>query len=179
MSAQADSQSGRFAPNRSADPYADLVVIDARAPRVDQEIIAVAVLLGVAFGWPLAWALAALQFLATLTLGRRYSIGYLTYFELVRPRLGEGPLEDSRPRRVAPTIGVVFLGAAAISWWLGLEAVGTVLAAMVGALALLAAVTGYCVGCALYRIDARLRGVIDSTERFLESNPLPAGVSVA
>ena len=73
----------------------------------------------------------------------------------------------------------MFLGAAAISWWLGLEAVGTVLAAMVGALALLAAVTGYCVGCALYRIDARLRGVIDSTERFLESNPLPAGVSVA
>ena len=104
MSARAGSQSPRSAPRRRADPYTDLAVIDARAPRVDQAVIGVVVLLGVVFGWPLAWALAALQFLLALTLGRRFSVGYLIYFELLQPRFGEGPLEDSRPRRVAPTI---------------------------------------------------------------------------
>ena len=101
----------------------------------------------------------ALQIAIGLTLGRRYCLPCLAYFELVQPRLGEGPLEDSRPPRLANMMGIAFLGLAAASWWLGAEAAGTVLGALVAALALLAASTGLCVGCELYRLSARLRGI--------------------
>ena len=56
-------------------------------------------------------------------------------------------------------IGSVFLGAAALAWWLGAPTVGTVLGALVAALALLAAATGFCAGCEIYKLGARLRGI--------------------
>jgi len=143
----------------SADPYRDLDVIDERAPRVNQALVGVVALLGVVFGWPLAWALLALQLLLGLTLGRRFCLACLAYFELIQPRIGEGSLEDARPPRLANQIGFAFLTASAAAWWVGLPAVGTVLAAIVAALALLAASTGLCAGCELYRIKARLRGI--------------------
>jgi hypothetical protein len=144
---------------RSADPYRDLDVIDERAPRANQALVGVGALCGVVLGWPLLWTLVALQLLLALTLGRRFCLACLAYFALVQPRLGEGPLEDARPPRLANRIGFVFLTAAAAAWWAGLETVGTVLAAIVAALALLAATTGLCAGCELYRLGARLRGV--------------------
>jgi hypothetical protein len=77
----------------------------------------------------------------------------------MQPRLGEGRLEDSRPPRLANMIGSAFLGAAALAWWLGSPTVGAALAAIVAALALLAAASGFCAGCELYRLGARLRGI--------------------
>jgi hypothetical protein len=56
-------------------------------------------------------------------------------------------------------IGVAVLGSAAAAWWLGASTVGTALGALVAALALLAASTGFCAGCELYRLGARLRGI--------------------
>jgi hypothetical protein len=56
-------------------------------------------------------------------------------------------------------VGVAFLGSAAAAWWLGAEALGTVLGAVVAFLALLAAVTGFCTGCWVYRLSARFRGI--------------------
>jgi hypothetical protein len=56
-------------------------------------------------------------------------------------------------------MGAVFLGSAALAWWLGAPAVGTALALVVAALALLAAVTGFCTGCEIYRLSARIRGI--------------------
>ncbi len=147
------------APRTGADPYRDLDVIDERAPRANQAVVGVFSLLGVIFGWPLAWAILALQLLVGLTLGRRFCLACLAYFELIQPRIGEGPLEDSRPPRLANRIGFVVLTAAAVAWWIGLPAVGTGLAAIVAALALVAATTGFCVGCELYRVSARLRGI--------------------
>jgi hypothetical protein len=101
----------------------------------------------------------ALQLAIGLTLGRRFCLPCLAYFELVQPRLGEGALEDSRPPRFANMVGVAFLGSAAVAWYLGAETLGTVLGSIVAGLALLAAVTGFCTGCWMYRIGARLRGV--------------------
>jgi len=146
-------------PTRTADPYRDTDVIDQRAPRFNQAVVGTVALLGALFGWPLAWALMGAQLLIGLTLGRRFCITCVAYFELIQPRLGEGELEDSRPPRLANTIGTVFLGGAAAAWWLGSPAVGTVLGGIVAALALLAAGTGLCVGCELYRLTARLRGI--------------------
>jgi hypothetical protein len=99
------------------------------------------------------------QLLIGLTLGRRFCLPCLAYFVLVQPRFGEGALEDSRPPRLANMIGAGVLGTAAASWWLGAETVGVVLGSLVAALALLAAATGLCVGCELYRLTARLRGI--------------------
>lgn len=52
---------------------------------------------------------------------------------MIQRRFGEGPLEDSRPPRLANAIGTVVLGAAALSWWLGSQAAGTVLGSLDGA----------------------------------------------
>lgn len=144
---------------RTADPWADTDVIDARAPRFNQVIVGLVALLGVIFGWPLAWALMALQLFIGLTAGRRYCLTCLAYFVLVQPRFGEGPLEDSRPPRLANMMGCAFLSAAALAWWLGTTTVGIVLAAIVAALALLAATSGFCTGCEIYKLTARLRGI--------------------
>jgi hypothetical protein len=146
---------------RTADPYRDTDVIDSRAPRFNQAVIGslalVAVLLGGA-AWVLL-ALLALQLAVGLIFGRRYCLPCLAYFELVQPRFGEGRVEDSRPPRFANLVGAVVLGAASLSWALGLERVGATLGLLVAGLALLAASTGLCVGCELYRIGARLRGI--------------------
>jgi hypothetical protein len=144
---------------RTADPFVDTDVIDVRAVRFNQATTGTVALLGALFGWPLAWALMAAQLAIGLTLGRRWCLPCLGYFTLIQPRVGEGPLEDSRPPRFANLVGVVFLSGAAASWWLGAEALATVLGAIVAALALLSASTGFCAGCWAYRLGARLRGV--------------------
>jgi hypothetical protein len=146
-------------PRRTADPWHDLDVIDERAPRFNQAFTGVVALLGAVFGWPLAWALMSAQLLIGLTLGRQYCLPCLAYYELVQPRFGEGRLEDARPPRLANKMGTAFLGLAGAAWWLGAPALGTVLGLLVAGLALLAASTGLCVGCELYRLSARLRGI--------------------
>jgi hypothetical protein len=159
---------------RTADPYRETDVIDSRAPRFAQAVTGAVALLGALFGWPLAWALMAVQILMGLTLGRQFCLPCLAYFELVQPRLGEGPLEDSRPPRLANMIGVAVLSAAATAWWLGAETLGIVLGGLVATLALLAASTGLCVGCEIYRVAARLRGVSPRSHDRIDPSDLPA-----
>jgi hypothetical protein len=158
---------------RSADPWGETEVIDARAPRFNQAVVGIVALAGALFGWPLLWALMGAQLLIGLTLGRRYCLTCLAYYELIQPRFGEGELEDSRPPRLANAIGVAFFGGAALAWWLGAPAIGTALAALVAALALLAAASGFCAGCELYRLSARLRGI--SAQRHNRIEPADLG----
>ena len=144
---------------RLADPWTDTDVIDERAPRFNQAVVGLVALAGAVLGWPLAWAIMGAQLLVGLTLGRRFCLTCLAYFGLVQPRLGEGRLEDARAPRLANAIGAAFLGSAALAWWLGAPGLGTALGSIVAALALLAAATGFCAGCELYRLAARLRGI--------------------
>ena len=143
---------------RVADPYRDLDVIDSRGPRFNQAVIGLLAALAVVLGWWWLLGLLALQLAVGLTLGRRYCLPCLAYFELVQPLLGEGPLEDSRPPRFANKVGVVFLTAAAVLWATGFETAGAVLGGIVAALALLAAVTGFCTGCEAYKLGSLLAG---------------------
>ena len=161
---------------RTADPWRDTDVIDARAPRFVQATTGAVALLGVVFGWPLAWALIGGQLLIGLTLGRRFCIPCAAYFIFIQPRIGEGPLEDSRPPRLANAIGAVCLGSAAGLWWLGAEPVATAIGGLVAFLALLAASTGLCVGCELYRLVAKLRGISPSHHSHLDPTDLPGRV---
>jgi hypothetical protein len=144
---------------RKADPYRDTDVIDARAPRTNQAIVGTLSLIAAITGWwPILGVLAG-QLAIGLVFGRRYCVPCLLYFEVIQPRIGEGPIEDSRPPRFANIVGAVFLGAATGAYLVGLNALGFALGMIVAALALLAAVTGLCVGCEIYRFAARLRGV--------------------
>jgi hypothetical protein len=144
---------------RTADPYRDLDVIDARAPRFNQAVVGLGSLVAVLTGWWPILTLLALQLGVGLRFGRRYCLPCVTYFELVQPRLGEGPIEDSRPPRFANQIGVTVLSAATVAYVVGLPVLGLALGGLVAALALLAATTGFCLGCEIYRLGARVMGV--------------------
>jgi hypothetical protein len=159
---------------RTAHPWNDTDVIDVRAARFGQATTGVVALLGVVFGWPLAWALMSAQLAIGLTLGRRFCIPCVVYFELIQPRFGEGELEDSRPPRLANAMGTVFLGSAAALWWAGAEGAATAVGVMVAFLALLAASTGFCAGCQLYRIAARMRGISPRHHDRIDPADLPA-----
>lgn len=159
---------------RTAHPWNDTDVLDVRAARFGQGTTGVVALLGVIFGWPLAWALMSAQLAIGLTLGRRFCIPCLVYFELIQPRFGEGELEDSRPPRLANAMGTVFLGSAAALWWAGAESVATAIGIMVTVLALLAASTGFCAGCQIYRLTARMRGISPRHHDRIDPADLPA-----
>jgi Domain of unknown function (DUF4395) len=156
---------------RTVDPYRDLDVIDANAPRFNQAVIGTLALVAFLTGWWPLLAILAAQLAIGLTLGRRWCLPCLAYFELVQPRVGEGPVEDSRPPRFANKVGVVFLGAAAISLALGFAILGWALALLVAGLALGAAATGICAGCELYKVLARIRG-IELCARCVAGEPL-------
>src|SRR6059058_453559 len=143
---------------RKADPYRDLHVIDSRAPRTNQAVVGLVSVLALATGWWWLLALLALQLAVGLVFGRRYCLPCLLYFELIQPRFGEGPLEDARPPRAANVVGLVVLTAAAIAYAAGLTTLGIVLALLVAGLAVLAAVTGFCTGCRLYKLGCAVRG---------------------
>ncbi len=170
---------------RSADPFRDQDVIDARAPRFNQATVGVGAVVAVVTGlWPIL-ALLALQLGVGLRFGRRYCLPCVAYFELVQPRLGEGSVEDARPPRFANQIGFTVLTVATLAYTVGLSWLGAGLGVVVAVLALLAATTGFCAGCELYRVGARVRGVrsrhlerIDLADIGL-TNPLPGDLVVS
>jgi O-antigen/teichoic acid export membrane protein len=155
---------------RRADPYHDTQVIDARAPRVNQAVVGIVSLVAILIGWWFLLALLALQLALGLVLGRRWCLACVLYYEVLQPRFGEGPLEDSRPPRFANVIGFGFLTAVFVAYAIGWATVGAVLGGIVAALALLAAVTGFCTGCNVYKVVCALTG-----HRFV-SCPLPPPV---
>lgn len=152
---------------RLAHPYHDLAVIDSRAPRFNQATIGALSVLAVAMDWWWLLGILAAQLVVGLTLGRRFCLPCLAYFELVQPRFGEGPIEDARPPRFANVVGALFLLGATASYGAGLEVVGAILGGLVAGLALLAAATGFCTGCEAYKLGSLLIG------RPFVSCPLP------
>jgi Domain of unknown function (DUF4395) len=146
-------------PRPTADPYADTDVVDARAPRFLQATVGAGAVAALLTGWWWLYGLLSLQLVAGLVLGRRWCLPCVAYFALVQPRVGEGRVEDARPPRFANKIGATVLGLAFAAHLAGLDAAGTALGAVVAVLALLAATTGLCAGCELYKLAARLRGV--------------------
>ncbi len=144
---------------RTVDPYRDTHVIDSRGPRTNQAIVGVGAL--IAFLLQQEWiiVLLALQLIVGLTLGRRFCLPCRLWFDVLQPRLGEGQIEDARVPRFANVIGAIFLTAASILLYAGFATVGWALPLIVAALALLAATTGICVGCEMYMLLARVRGI--------------------
>ena len=134
-------------------------VIDSRAPRFNQAFIALIAVSAYLFNaWPLL-IVGALQLALALTLGPRACLACQVYFRLIVPRFGHGPVKDARPVRFANLVGLVFLSLASLAHWAGFPIIGWVLAGIVAGLAGLAAVSGVCVGCEMYRLIAFVRGI--------------------
>jgi len=146
-------------PRPTADPYADTDVVDVRAPRFLQATIGTGAVVAVATGWWWLYGLLALQLVTGLVFGRRWCLPCVAYFRFVQPRLGEGRVEDARPPRFANMVGATVLSLAFAASLAGLVGAGRALGGLVAVLALLAASTGLCAGCELYKLGARLRGV--------------------
>ena len=146
-------------PRPTADPYADTDVVDVRAPRFLQATVGTGAVVALATGWWWLYGLLALQLVTGLVFGRRWCLPCVAYFRFVQPRLGEGRVEDARPPRFANMVGATVLSLAFAASLAGLDGAGRALGGLVAMLALLAASTGLCAGCELYRLGARLRGV--------------------
>lgn len=127
-----------------------LPLVDARAVRTSQGVVALLVVASAALGsWQLLAVPALLLFLSA-ALGRRGNLLVRAFDRLVRPRLSTASLEDARPPRFASTVGAVFLAGALLAHASGVPALGWALALAVAALATLSAATGLCVGCRMY-----------------------------
>ena len=115
---------------RTADPYRDLDVIDANAPRFNQAVIGSLAVVAFLTGWWPLLAILAAQLAIGLTIGRRWCLPCVAYF-----------------------------GAASLALALGYDVLGWTLGLLVAGLALAAAATGICAGCELYKLLARVRGI--------------------
>jgi hypothetical protein len=134
--------------------------IDPRGPRFNQAVLTVGLLVAFLFDIEaLVWVFAVVLFLGA-AFGPQYGPFLRLYAAAIKPRLSPpAELEDPRPPRFAAAVGVAFLGAATIAFAAGAATLGWVLALIVAGLAGLAAVTGICVGCEVYLVLARWRGV--------------------
>jgi hypothetical protein len=134
--------------------------IDPRGPRFNQAVLTVALLGAFLLDARVIVPVFAVVLLLGAAFGPRYGPFLRLYAEVIKPRLSPpADLEDPRPPRFAAAVGVVFLTAATVAFAAGAAAVGWTLALIVAALAGLAAVTGICVGCEIYVLLARRRGV--------------------
>ena len=134
--------------------------IDPRGPRFNQAILTVALLAAYLLDARIVVPVFAVVLFLGAAFGPRYGPFLRLYAEVVKPRLAPpADLEDPRPPRFASTVGVAFLTAATLAFVAGATTLGWVLALIVAALAGLAAVTGICVGCEIYVLLARWRGV--------------------
>ena len=134
--------------------------IDPRGPRFNQAVLTVALLGAFLLDAKLVVPLFAVVLLLGAAFGPRFGPFLRLYADVVRPRLAPpADLEDPRPPRFAAAVGVVFLTGATVAFAAGASGVGWALALVVAALAGLAAVTGICVGCEIYLLVARRRGV--------------------
>lgn len=134
--------------------------IDPRGPRFNQAVLTVVLL--VAFVGDLRFlvpVMAVVLFLGA-AFGAPYGPFLRLYAAVIRPRLAPPKhLEDPRPPRFAATVGTVFLAASSIAFLLDAQVLAWALTLVVAVLAGLAATSGLCIGCELYLLVARRRGV--------------------
>lgn len=134
--------------------------IDPRGPRFNQAVLTVGLLGGFLADWRPVVPVFALVLLLGAALGPRYGPFLRLYAVAIRPRLAPPKeLEDPRPPRFAATVGVIFLAGGSLAFAAGAPGIGWALALVVAVLAGLAAATGLCIGCEMWVLFARRRGV--------------------
>lgn len=136
-------------------------MVDPRQPRLGQGLTGVVLLTGFLADQPVILPVLTL-ILALASIGGSALNPYAWIFRGIRAAGWLGPpreLEEAAPPRFSNTLGFVFLATASLAYYLPPTPIRTVawgLGLLVSALALLAAVTGLCVGCELYVFVRRL-----------------------
>jgi hypothetical protein len=134
--------------------------IDPRGPRFNQAVLALALLAGFVFDWRPVVPMFAVVLLLGAAFGPRYGPFLRLYAAVIGPRLSPPRmLEDPRPPRFAAALGVLVLTMASLAFLAGAPGLAWGLALVVAALAGLSATTGLCVGCEIWLLFARRRGV--------------------
>jgi hypothetical protein len=146
----------------SASAVCTRVQVDPRGPRfggaVTTVVLAAALILAgttagtVLIAWQtLVFALGALVGLHAQPYG-------IFFRKVIQPRLSPpSELEDAAPPRFAQAVGLGFLVVALIATLVGATALATVAIAFALAAAFLNAAFGFCLGCEMYLLGARLR----------------------
>lgn len=127
-------------------------LIDPRGQRFGAGLSVLILVLGFALGLPVVLPFLALALGASALFGTRYSILGRPW-PTVRRALRLAPpqeLEHEYPPRFAQALGTVGFGLATVLIVIGFAPLAWIVAAAVGALQLLLAATGYCLGCRLY-----------------------------
>lgn len=139
--------------------------IDPRGPRftasVTLVVLAVALLLSDAAPGVAAaiTGVQAVLFAIGAGLGVQKTPTGLLFRSVIRPRLAPpSELEDPAPPRFAQAVGLVFAVVATIGFATGAVLLGQVFAGFAFVAAFLNAVFGFCLGCEMYLLGARLRG---------------------
>lgn len=129
----------------------DLPAVDPRAPRFGQAITATVLAAGIGFQAPmLVYAVAAILLASALTGWRVDLYGFLWRRVVLRFVEPMAP-EPAAPHRFAKLVGAVGTGLATILLLGGVVLPGYLLAGAVAVAAGLAASTGFCLGCRMYR----------------------------
>jgi hypothetical protein len=130
--------------------------IDPRGPRFNQAVLSLGLLIAFLLDIRLVAPVLAVVLFLGAAFGPRYGLFLRLYADVIKPRLKPpSELEDPRPPRFAAAVGVTFLVGATIAFLAGSAVVGWTLALIVAALAGVAAVSGFCLGCEVYLLLAR------------------------
>ena len=127
-------------------------MIDPRGHRFGAALSVVILAVGFLLDAPITVAFLAVALGASALFGTRYSILGRAW-PVVRRALRIAPpkeLEHELPPRFAQALGFIGFSVATALFVLGLVSAGWVVAAAVGALQAVLAVSGYCLGCRLY-----------------------------
>lgn len=125
--------------------------VDPRAPRFGQTITASGLALGIVLGSAVPiYAVAAILLTAVLSRWRYDPYG-VVWRHLVVPRIGRVEPEPAAPHRFAKLLGAVGTALASALLLVGLSVAGFAIAGLVAVAAGLAATTGICLGCRMYR----------------------------
>lgn len=117
-------------------------------PRFAQAITGVLCLEAIVFGQWIAVAVALALVLLSLA-GPRFSpVAWV--FRRIAPPASE--LEPAAPVRFSQVLAAIFMGAGLVLLAAGLGVAGWAVVGLVAALALVSAVSGFCVGCEAYRV---------------------------
>lgn len=139
-------------------PTDGVALVDPRAPRFGQAITATLLLLGVGLGEPaLVYLVAIILLTAVLTRWRVDLYALLWRHGMLRIVAPPAEREPAAPHRFAKLLGAAGTLLASVLILGGATLAGYALALAVAALAALAAVTGICLGCRMYRHVGFLR----------------------
>ena len=133
-------------------------MVDPRSPRLGQAITGTALGLAFVLRWPAVIPIVTVILAGASLLGPGANL-YAHLFRWVKRTFSLPPpafLEEAAPPRFSNTLGFLFTAAATVAYFgFAAEGVAWTLAVIVSGLALLAAVTGLCVGCELYILTRR------------------------